>query len=79
MTRHPTTADMRRTVAALLSAGAKTGTTPLSHRERAVADEAKRERGHARRYGDEKDSRPRVPIIGVDSGAVPGSRPDQRW
>lgn len=68
MTRHPTTQDLRRALAAICA-------TP---EQRAKVDAALP--GHGRKasdhQGEQKETKPRVPIIGVDSGAMPGTRPD---
>lgn len=71
MTRHPTTNDLRRALAAICA-------TP---EQQALVAEALP--GHGRKAsdydGEQKETKPRVPIIGVDSGAMPGTRPDHLY
>lgn len=74
MTRHPTTQDMRRLIASLTSEP-KQGSKPLTNRERAVQEKTL----GALQQGEQRESKPRVPLIGVDCGAIPGTRPDHRW
>lgn len=63
MTRHPTTQDLRRALAAICA-------TP---EQRAKVDEAfGAKRGRIR---EERETEPRVPIIGLDAGATPGTKP----
>lgn len=69
MTRHPTTSELRHALAAICREPADV--------ERVLP------KGHGRKAsdydGEQRETKPRVPIIGVDSGAIPGTRPDHLY
>lgn len=53
----------------------RTGRMLDSAAKRTLEAVAALEPGHNRGTSDERETQPRVPIIGVDSGCIPGTRP----